>query len=391
MTFPLYTLDQIGYEVALFLYALVGVGFGFALERAGFGYAPNLAAQFYGTDLRVLKVMFTAIVTACVGIVLLSSAGVLDLQAIQVPHTYLWPQLAGGLLLGIGFILSGYCPGTSVVAMASGKWDGLVTVVGVAIGSLVYGLVYPAISSFAESGDLGVLRWTDLLGLPDAVLAAAVLGMATGAFLLGEAAERFFSRRRDLPVPGGSFRARNAILSSLGAATAMALVLSLAGVGDRSPGTDPVPLTLTADELAATLVEDPRSLWVLDLRDPASCEKARIPGALCRRPDDADLRMVRDLPPFRTLVLYGDGDAETIPKNALAYRGRLAVLAGGYQAFAGRYLTPPDESLARTDPASYRRLSAIHSILTGTAAAPPPPPPSPTRMAPAVKKKGGGC
>ena len=122
---PLYPHDVFGFPTGLLLGTLIGFAFGFVLERAGFGNAKNLAAQFYLTDTRVLKVMFSAIATACAGIGLLSGFGVLDLSLLTVPETFIGPHVVGGLLLGIGFIVSGYCPGTGVVAMASGKWDGL--------------------------------------------------------------------------------------------------------------------------------------------------------------------------------------------------------------------------------------------------------------------------
>ena len=122
---PLYPHDVFGFPTGLLLGTLIGFAFGFVLERAGFGNAKNLAAQFYLTDTRVLKVMFSAIATACAGIGLLAGFGVLDLSLLTVPETFIGPHVVGGLLLGIGFIVSGYCPGTGVVAMASGKWDGL--------------------------------------------------------------------------------------------------------------------------------------------------------------------------------------------------------------------------------------------------------------------------
>ncbi|MBW1881059.1 MAG: YeeE/YedE family protein, partial [Deltaproteobacteria bacterium] len=115
---PLYGLDILGYQGGLVVFTLVGVAFGFVLERAGFGQAPILAAQFYGTDMRVLKVMFTAIVTALLGLTLFSGLGILDLSLVQVTPTYLWPALIGGLLLGVGFVVSGYCPGTAVVGLS---------------------------------------------------------------------------------------------------------------------------------------------------------------------------------------------------------------------------------------------------------------------------------
>ena len=109
---PLYPHDVFGFPTGLLLGTLIGFAFGFVLERAGFGNAKNLAAQFYLTDTRVLKVMFSAIATACAGIGLLSGFGVLDLSLLTVPETFLGPHVVGGLLLGIGFIVSGYCPGT---------------------------------------------------------------------------------------------------------------------------------------------------------------------------------------------------------------------------------------------------------------------------------------
>ena len=65
---PLYPHDAFGFPTGLLVGTLVGFAFGFVLERAGFGNAKNLAAQFYLTDTRVLKVMFSAIATACAGL-----------------------------------------------------------------------------------------------------------------------------------------------------------------------------------------------------------------------------------------------------------------------------------------------------------------------------------
>ena len=108
--FPFDSLSAGSRETGLVVGTLIGVGFGFTLERAGFGRAQKLAAQFYGTDLTVLKVMFSAVVTAMLGMVVLSSAGLLDFKAVAdqaTSATFLWPMLVGGLALGVGFIVSG--------------------------------------------------------------------------------------------------------------------------------------------------------------------------------------------------------------------------------------------------------------------------------------------
>jgi len=87
---------------------VLGLFFGFFLERAGFSSALKLTAQFYFKDSAVLKVMFTAIVVAMLGLVYFSLMGWLNMGQVYIPATFLWPQLVGGLLLGAGFIVGGY-------------------------------------------------------------------------------------------------------------------------------------------------------------------------------------------------------------------------------------------------------------------------------------------
>ena len=177
--------------VGLVVAVLVGIAFGFVMERAGFGRAQKLVGQFYGNDQTVVKVMFTAIVSAMLGAVILSGVGLLDLEAVQFNYpTFLWPMIVGGLVLGVGFVMSGYCPGTSFVATASGKLDGLATVLGVIAGSLVYAEVEPRLGGFPNSGKLGVFTLSKWLHLPSAVIAALVVAMALAAFVAAEKLER---------------------------------------------------------------------------------------------------------------------------------------------------------------------------------------------------------
>ena len=120
-TFPLPLVDLLGQYGSYWIYLLIGVLFGATLETAGFGNSKKLAAQFYFKDLTVFKVMFTAIIVACALIFLSSALGLLDYNLVWVPPTYLWPGIVGGLIMGVGFIVGGFCPGTSLVAMATGK------------------------------------------------------------------------------------------------------------------------------------------------------------------------------------------------------------------------------------------------------------------------------
>ena len=189
--FPFESLSDERRGLGLVFAVVAGTAFGFVLERSGLGRAQKLVGQFYGTDMTVLKVMFTGIATAMLGLVVLAGAGVLQLDALQVYYpTYLWPMIAGGLALGAGFVMSGYCPGTSLVACASGKLDGVATVAGVILGSLLYAEVEPGLGAFRTSGELGVYSLASWLGVAPAVVVAGVIGVAVAAFLAAERIER---------------------------------------------------------------------------------------------------------------------------------------------------------------------------------------------------------
>jgi uncharacterized membrane protein YedE/YeeE len=159
--------------------------------------------------------MFSAIVTAMVGVAALGAAGLLDVRALQFEYPgYLVPMVCGGLLLGAGFAMSGYCPGTSVVAAASGKGDGAVTVLGTMLGALAYAELQPALGSFHEAGAIGSTSLAGLVHLPQLALAAAVVAMALAAFKGAEAVERLVASRAaasqaavtEEPPPGGEAR-----------------------------------------------------------------------------------------------------------------------------------------------------------------------------------------
>jgi hypothetical protein len=168
---------------------LLGFFFGFFLERAGFSSAMKLTGQFYFRDFSVLKVMFTAIVVAMIGIGYFAMLGWLDMSQVFVPPTYVWPQLVGGLLLGAGFIVGGYCPGTSVVAAAIGKLDALFFILGIFIGIFLFGISEPAFESFNSSGSLGPLTLPVWLNLNAGILIFAVAVVAIGAFWAAERSE----------------------------------------------------------------------------------------------------------------------------------------------------------------------------------------------------------
>lgn len=196
MNSPFFKFNYFGMDVSLILAFAIGIGFGFALERGGFGSAKILAAQFYFTNMRVLKVMFTAIVTAMLGVYFLSVIGFMDLSLIYIGDTYILPQVVGGLVLGIGFVVGGYCPGTSVVSVSTGKIDGLVYLIGIAVGIFVFGEMFPLIKTFYTSTDMGSLTLPQYFNMSYGLVVFLVVVMALGAFAAAEWGEKKMAARQ---------------------------------------------------------------------------------------------------------------------------------------------------------------------------------------------------
>ncbi|MCK6428317.1 sulfurtransferase [Betaproteobacteria bacterium PRO7] len=193
MTLPLYAYELISDSQGLIVALLLGLGFGWFLERAGFGSSCRLCAQFYLYDMTVLKVMFTAIVTAAVGLWGFSALGVLDLSAVYLTPTSVGAQLLGGLLLGAGFIIGGYCPGTSVTATASGSGDGLVFILGFAAGLAIYAVAFPGLELWANANSIGEVTLPQAWGVPYGAVVLGLVVMAAIAFAVAEWSERRFA------------------------------------------------------------------------------------------------------------------------------------------------------------------------------------------------------
>jgi len=179
MTAPFSETGLIGPQGTLLAAPLIGFAFGWFLERGGLGSARKLAGQFYLADLTVFKVMFSALLTAMLGAFWLDVFGMLDLELVYLPETFVLPQALGGVLFGGGFLLAGLCPGTSCVAAAAGRLDGVAVVFGMLAGVFVFNAAFNWIAEFYTSTSLGPVTLTDFLGISRgtgiAVIAAGAL------------------------------------------------------------------------------------------------------------------------------------------------------------------------------------------------------------------------
>ena len=189
---PLISYEIISENTNFLLAFIIGIGFGFVLESSGFSSSRKLAGVFYGYDTVVLKVFFTAAITAMLGLLFFSLFGWIDLNLVYVNPTYLYSAIAGGVIMGAGFIMGGFCPGTSFCGAAIGKIDAMIFIAGLFIGVLIFAEGYPLWEELYNASFLGYPKISQALGLSDGVLAFGVILAALAMFWIGEWAEKKF-------------------------------------------------------------------------------------------------------------------------------------------------------------------------------------------------------
>jgi hypothetical protein len=180
---PLYKNGFLSPEANYFFAIVLGVAFGFVLERTGFTRSQLIADTFYFKNIAVPKIMGVTVITTATWFILFAWMGWIDLSALYTPATYVWPYLVGGLLFGIGMVMAGYCPGTAVAGLGTGKSDALVFLLGLFAGMFVYFILYPFIAGFASSGNLGVLKLHDLFGGNEYTSYILTVALETGIIL----------------------------------------------------------------------------------------------------------------------------------------------------------------------------------------------------------------
>ncbi len=311
-----FQLEQIlGTWGAYAVYLLVGVGFGAVLEMAGFANTRKLAAQFYFKDLTVLKVMFTAIITAMTLIFLFSAMGMLDYTQIWVNPTYLWPGIVGGLIMGFGFIVGGFCPGTSLVALSTLKVDGMFFTLGALVGIFIFGETVGLYDGFWNSSYLGRFTLPEWLGLDTGLVVILVLLMAFFMFWGGEKLEQIFGDKDNSKAPKLRYAGAGALLLAgvltlgLGQPTSMDKWERVASV--KEPLLTERQVQIHPGELAQLMDDDQINLLMLDLRKEAEYNIFHLQDARRVEPERLD-KMVPELleQPANTVIVLIDNDEQ---------------------------------------------------------------------------------
>lgn len=191
---PLVINEIISENTNLLLAFFIGIGFGFVLEQGGFSSSRKLAGVFYGYDTVVLKVFFTGAITASLGLLFMSLFGWIDLNLVYINETYLTSAILGGIIMGAGFIMGGYCPGTSFCGAAIGKIDAIIFIIGLFIGVFIFAEGYPLWEGVFKANFMGYPRISEFFNISEGFFALMLIIVAVMMFWGAEWAEKKFPR-----------------------------------------------------------------------------------------------------------------------------------------------------------------------------------------------------
>ncbi len=354
MISTMYQLDTLDSAKAFLVSLLIGIAFGFFLERAGFGSSRKLTGVFYFKDMTVIKVMFTAVITAALGLTCCIVLGWVTIERIYLIPTVYGAYVAGGLVFGVGFVMGGWCPGTAAAGLASGKIDALIFLLGAVVGSALFNEMFGLIKPLYEWGQAGVIFVYDTLGISkgafDVLLSIAAVLMFWGC--------EWIERRRT----GQPLGQNTPILKTLSVAVlTMAVVLVAAGSSQPSGEQPAGPVGgvissesqlleavdmgqdhIEPEDLADRMLRREPGLIVVDIRPVAEYMDYHLPNVL--NVPMKDVHQV--LMPYKntgTIVLYSNGMTHPVQARDSLYRSGYTnayILTDGLNGFIERCLTP---------------------------------------------------
>jgi len=282
---PLIPQGFVNPDLNLFFAFVIGLGFGYVLEQAGFSSSRRLAGVFYGYDFVVLRVFFTAAVTAMTGLLLFRYLGWIEYDMLYINPTYVWSAIIGGIIMGFGFILGGFCPGTSLAGAVIGKIDAMFFIFGMFIGIFIFGEFYSVFEPIYHGHHLGNIFVFDSLGISREWFAFLLIVMAIAAFAITQRIEDSVNKltakanRPSLWIP-----AALAIFAGM-------LFLVLPSQPRSHPDEKDAKTIVremvagqhltSIDEVAYSLLNpDEHPLTLIDVREPQDYTRFTLPGAV---------------------------------------------------------------------------------------------------------------
>ena len=314
MSFPLdaFTAVSAANPWTYVVFGCIGFAFGYTLEMAGFGDSRKLAAQFYFTELTVIKVMFTAIAVAMTLLFGAVGLGLLELSHVWVNPTYLASGVVGGLIMGVGFIIGGFCPTTSLASASTGRIDGMLFMLGGFFGAFLFGETERYFDNwYNNAGYYGRVTLDQVFGVSAPALVLAIVLVALFMFWGSEQLERLVGGKDLSGEPG---------LRKLGAVALASAALGVLVVGSPSLEDRYQQLSFKRTETVKPAAGEPQTVTHVYSADdmlakrlvfasPAEAFKARYLQAI--KPVYLDVRSESDY------NLYHLADSSNVPLERL--------------------------------------------------------------------------
>jgi rhodanese-related sulfurtransferase len=273
--------NEFNYLIALIL----GVGFGFALEQAGFSSTRKLVGLFYGYDFTVLKVFFTAGITAMIGVLLLTHLGLLNVDLVFVNPMFVKSAIVGGLIMGAGFIIGGFCPGTSAAAAAVGKVDAMAFIGGSVLGIMAFSEGYPWLEGLYTASDMGPVLISDFFGISRIWFGILLTVVAIVAFIFtSKIQEKItgipseWTGRRAMKM--GMYATLPLVVIALIALTPSRDELVMRQLEKHLASGECKPKMIEADKLAYEVVNNYYNYNIIDVRSAADYDSFHIATAV---------------------------------------------------------------------------------------------------------------
>jgi len=349
--------DIIGNELNFIVAILIGIAFGFILEQAGFSTSKKLVGLFYGYDFTVLRVFFTAGVTAMIGVIALGHFGMLDLNLIYVNPAFIWSAVIGGLIMGLGFVVGGFCPGTSVCAAGIGKIDAMIFVGGSVLG--VYGFAegYPLFEGLYKSGNWGSPKIFEIMGMSQSMFAFLLTTVAVIAFIVTTKIEEKVSGIKNPDFKNKKLYASLTAISILIGLSAFTLPNRQEQIISKSSDEKELssfkPKEMTIDELAFRIMDDDQKIQIIDFRTPEQFKEMNLPNSVNITQENMFTKDVTQMLLINHKKRIFIADDSAIEKKAAFIADKLGfdeiyILTGGFNNFKENILNYKNSLVANT-------------------------------------------
>ena len=340
--------DVISNNLNFIVALVIGIFFGAILEQAGFSTSKKLVGLFYGYDFTVLRVFFTAGIVAMIGIMGLEHYGLIDMNLVYINPTFLWSAIIGGLIMGLGFVVGGFCPGTSVCAAAIGKIDAMIFIVGAIFGVLIFAEGYPIFESLYKSANLGNPTLFVTLGISQNLFAFIMVVFALTAFWVASIVENKVNGVVKPPVRFTPYYIGIASIGILMAISAFVFPERKAYLNHLVDDTNFVKNynleTMSVDEFAYRLMDDQDDKFqVIDFRPQKEYEKMSLPKSTLFTVDnllEKEPNKILTIKHTVNVIVADDELTErkvAIMAKELGYK-RIKILEGGLKSFMDQIL-----------------------------------------------------